>query len=520
MAARSSRRKRPAQRWGILLAAVAGLAVLLALLTPALVMGWVRGYLRDDAFRTKLEAMIGTRLAGSVSLAPLRWTGDEVLSRTASVETAEGWKAELTGLHLAVDWAAFRDRQWRLLQAGADSLDLTRNATSGEVGQGLPLTAPATAQAGPGRAVPGWLRAWLPDRFGVDGVRIDAFTFSHPGPWRLAGSALRVAPWQQGDASVLVTLENGVLETPVQLPTLLHPIRLNLSSATLRLAADEMRLSTASLTWAQGGEVTARGHLRPSSRHWQVEATLAGIPLAELLSPDWKLRLTGLIEGDLRVLGSAAAEPTVEGQVRLKNAALTALPLLNQLANFTRVERFKRLVLDVAEADVRAAGQTRRFEKVVVESAGLLRLEGDLTLQAGQMDGRFMLGVTPDALRWIPGAGQHVFTSSYPGAAAGMVWTPLRITGTVDAPQEDLTARILSGAGKALVDAPAQVLGKAGETLLTPVLGGDLAKKPGEVLKSATDAVSQPGEALKKAGEAAEKGIDLLKGIGGGLLGR
>jgi hypothetical protein len=60
--------------------------------------------------------------------------------------------------------------------------------------------------------------------------------------------------------------------------------------------------------------------------------------------------------------------------------------------------------------------------------------------------------------------------------------------------------------------------------LLSPVLGSDLGKKPGEVLKSATDILTKPGESAKKATElpaqAVEKGIDLLKGIGGGLLGK
>lgn len=499
---------------------MAALSVVLMMLAPVLVMSWVRGYLRQDAFRTKLEALAGTRMAGTVQLAPLRWTGDEVGTRTAALETVNGWKAELTGLRVGLDWAAFRDRQWRLVQAGADSLEISRTAVSppAEATPSLPLE-PA-ADSGVGSSVPAWLRGWLPDRFAVDGLRVDAFTLSHPGPWRLSGAALRASPWQQGDASAQVTVTGGVLETPVLLPALLHPIKLNLGSATLRLAPDELRLSTASLTWAQGGEVSARGHLRPSTRAWQLDTTLTGIPLAELLSPDWKLRLTGQIEGDLRIRSTAETEPTVEGDVRLKNAALTSVPLLDQLATFTRLERFKRLMLDIAEARVTASGQTRKFEKVVVQSAGLMRLEGGITIQAGRLDGRFMLGVTPDALRWIPGAGQHVFTATHASAPAGMVWTPLRITGTVDAPQEDLTSRLMSGAGKAILNAPADVAGKAGEVLLTPLLGEDLSKKPGEVLKKATDAVTNPGDALKKAGDAAEKGIDLLKGLGGGLLGR
>ena len=115
---------------------------------------------------------------------------------------------------------------------------------------------------------------------------------------------------------------------------------------------------------------------------------------------------------------------------------------------------------------------------------------------------------------------QHVFTSTHPGAPAGMMWTPLHVTGTVDAPREDLTERLIGGAGKALLNAPAEVVGKVGEAVLSPVIGPDLSKKPGEVLKGATDTLTHPDEAVKKASEAAGKGIDLLKGLGSGILGR
>lgn len=519
MPARPRRRSRQTSRWLMALLALGLLVLLAVLMAPTIVMSWVRGYLQKEAFRTQMEAFLGTRMAAQVTLAPLHWTGDEVTTKSLQASTLSGWKAEVHGLHLALDWPAFRNRQWRIIQTGADSLDLTYQAGTKVHQEPLHAQQPSSSEAAQG-GMPGWLKAYLPDSTEIDGIRFDHFSASHPGPWKLSAASLRIGTWRQGEASVQATIDGGILETPVQLPVQLHPMKFNLSRASLRLSRDDLHLTNALLNWVEDSEISASGHMRPQDQSWELKTSLSSIPLRELLSEDWRLRLTGTLHGDLEIRGQAASPPQVEGDIQLKNTVLTALPVLDKLASYTRVERFKRLSLDIASAQVRGSGEVRQFDKVVIQSNGLLRIEGSMNVNAGQVDGRFMLGVTPETLKWIPGAQQHVFTSTHPGAPAGMMWTPLHVTGTVDAPREDLTERLIGGAGKALLNAPAEVVGKVGEAVLSPVIGPDLSKKPGEVLKGATDTLTHPDEAVKKASEAAGKGIDLLKGLGSGLLGR
>jgi len=496
--------------------------IVLVLLAPMLVMNWVRGYLQKEAFRDKMEQFLGTQMKGAVTLAPLHWTGDEVTTTTLQATTANGWKAQVSGLQLALDWQAFRNRQWRIVETGADALDLSFTPPAQPAADTTlpPPVAPLSRSDAGGSSVPAWIRAYLPNRTEIDGMRFDALSLTYPGGWRLTESKLRLGTWQQGDTSVQASVEGGILETPVQLPVQLHPMKFNLTRANARLSREDIHLISATMTWVENSEITARGHIRPQDKTWEVSTHLTGIPLRELLSEDWTLRLTGSLEGDLTVMGAPGRDPKAEGDVQLKNGVITALPVLDKLAAYTRVERFKRLVLDIASAHVQGSGQSRQFEKIVIQSNGLLRIEGTLAILAGNIDGRFMIGVTPETLSWIPGAQQHVFTSTNPTAPAGMLWTPLHITGTVDSPREDLTERLMGGAGKALLNAPAEVVGKAGEVLLSPIVGQDMAKKPGEVLKGATETLTNPGDAAKKASEAAEKGIDLLRGLGGGLLGK
>ncbi|MES2598687.1 MAG: hypothetical protein V4662_25360 [Verrucomicrobiota bacterium] len=522
MAVRSRRRSRQIPRWLLLLLGLGGVMIVLVLMAPMLVMNWVRSYVQKEVFRGKMEQFLGTQMKGSVTLGPLRWTGDEVTTSMLEATTVTGWKAEVSGLHVGLDWQAFRNRQWRIVETSADTLELSFKAP--EVGlPGVvvpPPTEPVLTSETQSSSIPEWIRAYLPNTTEIDGVRFDALSLTYPGGWRLGESKLRVAAWQQGEQSVQATVEGGILETPVQLPVQLHPMKFNLSRASARLSREDLHLTSATLSWIGDSEITARGHVRPQDKTWELNTHLSAIPLREVLSQDWKLRLTGLVEGDLNITGGQGKDPKVEGDVQLKNAVLTALPVLDKLASYTRVDRFKRLVLDIATAHVIGSGESRQFEKIVLQSNGLLRIEGNLAILSGKIDGSFMIGVTPETLRWIPGAQQHVFTSTNPTAPAGMLWTPLHISGTIDAPREDLTERLMGGAGKALLNAPAEVVGRAGEALLSPVVGEDLAKKPGEVLKGATKTLTSPGDAAKKASEAAEKGIDLLKGLGGGLLGK
>lgn len=512
MSTRTRRRSGKSHRWLIALSVLLGAGLVLILLMPTLVMGWVRSYLQAETFRDKMEEFFGTEMRGEVALAPLKWSGDEVSSAEAVVTTADGWRAQMDGLHLTLDWNAFRQGKWRMVGTGVDSILVERQL--GDPNLLPPAAAAAEPSVSPVRdeadnSLPSWLRRYLPDEAEVDGLRVNRFSLMHPGPWNLRDAQMVISPWRQGETSIQAVVEGGIVETPLMLPAQTLPVKLNLNRASLRLSREDFHLKEATLKWLKEGEITARGHVRPQDGTWEMSAHVVGVPLQECLTDVWRLRLSGVLEGDLAAQGSMTAAPVASGSLNLRNGVLTALPVLDWLATYTGVERFKRLVLDVAKSEVRAAGNTRHFDKVILQSNGLLYLDGNLVMNGEEIDGRFMLGVTPETLKWIPGAQQHVFTSTHPSGPAGMLWTTLHITGTTAAPKEDLSARLAAAAGKSMLDLPAGVATRGSEMLLTPLLGEDAAKLPTEVIKNATDTT----------GKAVETGVKLLEGISGGLLG-
>jgi hypothetical protein len=61
-------------------------------------------------------------------------------------------------------------------------------------------------------------------------------------------------------------------------------------------------------------------------------------------------------------------------------------------------------------------------------------------------------------MRWIPGAERLVFTED----REGFLWTPMKLTGTLAEPKEDLSARLIAAAGEAVIsELPTSVLDAA-----------------------------------------------------------
>ncbi len=500
----SRRRSRgPNGRWIVALLGGGGLLALLAVVTPALFMGWVRHQLLDSSFRGRLEAVTGSQLGAEVRIEPLRWSGDEVRTASASLVLADGSRAEAHGLHLGINWGAFRRGLWHIIGAGADRLDLELTAPAPTAKPSTPVDAPAATAP----ALPGWLRSWLPNRTAVDGVRVQRFGLRHPGGWQLSGASLAVSHWRQGEVSLLTTLQGGSLTTPLRPPAGGPVLRFELERAVTRLAPGECHLQEAILRRDEA-ELRVRGRLRSAVPAWQAELEWQRVPLADWVAADWRQRLTGELAGELSLSASGSAAPQGKGELRVHNGVLTALPVLDRLAAWSGVERFKRLVLNVAKAQVTASASEQVFDPVVLASHGLLHLQGRLTVRGDRLDGQFWLGVTPETLRWLPGASEHVFTETAPDGPPGLRWTRLHLTGTRQAPREDLSQRLVEGAGKAALGLPAEVAAQGGALLLEPLLGKPIAP-PEALLKNATDT----------GGKALESGARLLESLGG-LLGK
>src|SRR5690606_25192581 len=139
----------------------------------------------------------------------------------------------------------------------------------------------------------------------------------------------------------------------------------------------------------------------------EMQARFAGLPVDGYLPDDWRARLTGRLSGHLE-WKPLAGQPVVEGEGRLTDGTLSALPMLEKIAVVTRTDRFRSFRLHDASATIRQQGDRVEVRDLKVESTGLLKVEGAFSLRNGEVDGTVNLGVTPAALQWLPGARSRV----------------------------------------------------------------------------------------------------------------
>jgi hypothetical protein len=342
--------------------------------------------------------------------------------------------------------------------------------------------------------IPGWLQRWLPQRTEFGEVRIQEFGIKPAagGPG-VAISDMKVSAKPTSDQGAWnLRGSDGTL----LLPGLTTPFRM--SSASARLGENALTLNDAVARWLGDSEITGRGELPFNSKPWNFSGHLSGLDLRNVLSADWTPKLSGVLEGEYEAASSPPADVLLKGKLSLKNGVVQGLPVLDRVADFTHTDRFRRVVLDEAKWDVERQGDLTKITNLALQSNGLIRVEGGMTLQNRRLQGDFLVGVSPETLRWMPGAQAHVFTQPHPTGAPGFVWTHVRLTGSLDGGiQEDLSNRLLAAMGRSLIDAP---LGAA-------EAGVDILGKSG-------GAVLQGGEGvIKGADGVVGKGVDVIKGL-------
>lgn len=430
-----------------ILIAICGVVAALAVAVAGLYI-MANRWLASDAFRTWASAEVSKALGVEGEFQPPRWSQSTVYSEGfvgqgqpdggVSAIRAEQVRAQF-------DPRGIFQGAWRL-----DTLTVGRVTIDLGLKQPGSLGAPQTERrreeiSAVSRRKRAWKISlpWFPKRFEMRQVKVESFDLRWPagsnGIGSLVGTAVDAVPkgrtWEfhgkggtlryPGAPDMAVTGFNVRLDWPMLYVT------------TADVALKEGRQGAVSVS----GEANCDGD-RPVDLNVRVD----GLPVDRFLPEDWRARLEGRLSGKARFSGPTRRgdEFQADGELRVVDGQVSALPVLDEIASLTGTDAFRKFKLDRADAKVHWSGGKLVFEDIWIESHGLLRINGTVSDYGGMIEGALEVGTTEDRLKLIPGARRHVFTRE----ADGYVWAQsgVKLSGTRDQIQEDLTPRLASGA--------------------------------------------------------------------------
>ena len=397
-----------------------------------LVKGAVDAYLRSERFRAFLAEKAGGTLHATAEVAPLYFSGSNLYADSFAARGATAAKfstLRLDGLRAELSWGRFFQHVWQVDQLDVERLQVDVSGPRLELPTAHPV---AREKASANRS------GWLPDRveIGAATIRETQLTWAGGG---LRGTALQLQP------------HDGGWEIEGAGGTIAHGLLPPLTVQRLDLAWRAPTLFVKSAEFRQGdsGTVTADGEI-DFDRRLELHAVLRNVALTPWLVGDWRARLHGEASGEVTIRSALPLRdpPEISGHLTLANGQLEALPVLNEIAAFTKTQQFRRLTLSRASGDFTQTGTKLSARNVIAESEGLIRIEGAFTIENARIDGTFQVGVTPASLQWLPGSQTRVFTE----ARGGYLWAPMRLAGPLDSPSEDLTPRLAAAAGNEVIE--------------------------------------------------------------------
>ena len=417
-------------------------------------------YLHSEAFRKSLgEAAAKSLNADSATFAPLEFDGGTVFGENFQATRGDGGafsSLDADQLRASFDWHGLLRHTVQIDEMSVQRLNIEPPAAAAVEAH----TAQSLSGAGPAAQGPldGLKKGWTVDlRKAV--ISEANWQWSDKPGGGITGTALTLIP--NGPGAWIIDAQGGTV-------ALAGWPELDLDTASMRWQSPTLFINSAGLRNG-ASRLTVTGEIE-TRKAANLQVKFDGVDIRPLLTPDWRERLTGRLTGQANVdaplgNGNAARQLTVSGSMALTEGVLTALPILDEIGTFTHTERFRRLELTKASADFTKSPDRLEVHNLVVESEGLIRVEGDYTVVNGQIDGNFEVGLTPATLQWIPGSQEVIFTDSH----GGYRWTPMRLTGPVAHPHDDLTSRLVAATEKAVIKSVDGVEGtvkKTGQGLL------------------------------------------------------
>ena len=393
----------------------------------------LENYLKSDAFRQRIETTVGHKIHATCTLAPLRRTGISLFSESLDLHANPGISfqtALIQNIRTDIDLGGIWSRTWKLDTIQVENLDLSLDPTPTSETSSDPATTETTAPR-----PTSWLADWLPNKTSITTIRAERCNIKKAG---IQAKQTRLIATPSGSPIVStnwdILAESGEISFP-SLPTV------DLAQAKWNIRKDQTSLRSARVLIRQGGECVLSGDFSKESGS-TIHAQLENVNIEPFLNPMWQAKLKGNVQGTIKFSQHPTSNPdgSLEGSLTLKNGKLEALPILAVLDKFLNNPRFRSVSIKSASVNISKSSNLLLLKDIDLDGDGSLRIQGNISIESGKLDGKLNFGISTSLLQWLPGAQSLLF----PVSRDGYLWTPVNISGTVDNPLEDLSSRLLN----------------------------------------------------------------------------
>ena len=392
-------------------------------------------YIESDAFRRELDKQTSKGLHFEGEYQAIRRTGP-LTARTEGFKGRNGVKAFKTLSTGEVDakfdpWGIFL-RRWEL-----EYIHIPSGKAEIQTYEPKPEDKPPKP----------WYAIFLPERVHLNKVVCDSADVTWQLRGRKAGffgTQLLVTPYGR---DFEYRAEGGVMKTGIAPDLTLHQLHLLITKELLTLYDLELAPGAKS-----AGRIRVNGWAgMKNDKSVSAEMNFSEIPVDPWIPEAWARVIKGRASGDVAWRGS---DMTMEGssgwgEVRLEGGRVAGARLLEDVASLIG-KPIEQVNLSRFSLGFEWKYPRVQIKQVDIEGKGIFRLQGTATISKKKLSGELQLGITPAYLEWLPKA-QRIFTRQ----RDGYLWTTVQLGGTMDDPQEDLSARV----AELLKKSPAAALG-------------------------------------------------------------
>lgn len=429
------------------------LIIVFSLIVILLAGGYIYAinYIKSDEFRFSLENKAGDLLQSEVRISPLVRDGKffrvENINITGHNNVLNS--ANIEGIDLEFDYGKLWDKTVHInkIQARDITADLSQLPLRVQPKKTSAVVDSEVVEDAPAQSARPWYASYIPNKYEIGEIAISNFSVKGASPYgaiALANTNLHITNSGQGNG-YHASIKGGTFTIPWKL----FPEG-ELANASLRYRDSRISIPELNAIIGKQGSLQLEGTVNLDDSPLSLNLGLKKISLEEILPPDWIKSLSGEANLYCKIHGGNSTPFSYKGNVTIDNGVLTALPILDTLAAFTGSARFRRIEWTMAKTDYLQEGDQWILSNIFLASEGLVRIEGALTIEGENLNGDLMIGLPAGLLAHIPGAEEEIFRPENNSSKLGLLWAPIKISGTLKSPKEDLSGRMITVAGNRL----------------------------------------------------------------------